>query len=128
MNLDIEYAIRSDIRNSQVVREVDTQQRHEMRRIILLALLTVGLVLVSAWQDSRFFNTNKNIEQLRVERAEDRIANRRLRAAVETLESAESIRHIAGRLGMRQATLDDTVVLERMDDPMPADGILALAR
>jgi hypothetical protein len=128
MKLDIEYGIRTDIRNNPVVREVDASQRHELRRSVLLAALSVGLVLFSAWQSGRFINTSMRIESLRVERAEERIANRTLRASVEALESAERVELLAAELGMRPATLADTVFLERIVDPIPADGILALAR
>ena len=128
MSLDIEYAIRTDIPNNPVVREVDASHRHDLHRVVLLAALSVGLVLFSAWQSSRFITTSMRIEQLRVERVEERIANRTLRASVEALESAAEVRRVATRLGMRPATLSDTVVLERVIDAMPADGILALAR
>lgn len=128
MSLDIEYGVKSDIRNSQVVREVDARQQHELRRILLLALFTLVLVLFAGLQRTRLIKTNVQIENLRLERVEERITNRTLRASVEALESATRIARMADALGMRPAMLADTVVLERTIDTMPVDGILARAR
>ena len=36
MNIDLEYAIKKDIRNNPVVREIDTQQKREFRRMVWL--------------------------------------------------------------------------------------------
>ncbi len=127
MSIDVEFGLKSEIRNNPVVREVDVRQRRALRRIVLLVGLVVGLSLFTVWPDGSLLQTRQRIEQLRLERAQEREENRRLRLNLEVLRSAHQIEPRARELGLRPATLADTIVLERMVDPMPADGVLALA-
>ena len=41
MSIDLEYAIKADIRNNPVIREADRRERREFQRIMLLACLAV---------------------------------------------------------------------------------------
>ena len=50
MSIDVEYAIKKDIRNNPVVREIDFEQKREFRRTLILAGLIVAMLLFSAWQ------------------------------------------------------------------------------
>ncbi len=68
MSIDLEYAIKSDIRNNPVIRETDGRERREFRRIVLLASLAVGFVLFSAWQHFETLRYGYSIEQLRQDR------------------------------------------------------------
>ena len=128
MSLDIEYAIKSDIRNNPVIRDVDTRQRHELGRIVLLVLVSVGLLLFSARQHSRMVEYRKAIEAVRLQRAEERELNRRLRLDLATLQAHDQIARKADALGMRPAGVADTLVLERRVEPSRPGGILAQAR
>ena len=69
MSIDLEYAIKTDIRNNPVVRETDVRERREFRRIVLLASLSVGLALFSAFQHFETLRYGYSIEQLRQDRA-----------------------------------------------------------
>ena len=50
MSIDVEYAIKKDVRNNPIVREVDLAQRQEFRRNVWLGVLVVATLLFSAWQ------------------------------------------------------------------------------
>jgi hypothetical protein len=67
MSVDIEYAIKTDIRNNPVIRDVDTRQRYELLRIVALVVVSVGLLLFSARQHSRMVEYGRAIEVLKVE-------------------------------------------------------------
>ena len=41
MSIDVEYAIKKDIRNNPVIRELDTRQKREFRRMVWLGVLFV---------------------------------------------------------------------------------------
>jgi hypothetical protein len=128
MSVDIEYAIKTDIRNNPVIRDVDTRQRHELRRIVALVVVSVGLLLFSARQHSRMVEYGRAIEVLKVERADERAKNRLLRLNLATLRAHDQISKQAGALGMRPAGVADTLVLERTISPRRPGGILAHAR
>ena len=50
MSIDVEYAIKKDIRNNPVIREIDLEQKREFLRTAGLAALVVAMLLFSAWQ------------------------------------------------------------------------------
>ena len=45
MSIDLEYAIKQDIRNNPVVREVDREQRRGFVRVLGWAALAVGMLM-----------------------------------------------------------------------------------
>ena len=129
MSIDIEYAIKKDIRNNPVVREVDTQQKRDLRRTVCLAVLVVGVVLFSAWQHYRTVNYGYQIEQLRLERASEEATNRQLRLNYETLRAPGVIDRRARReLGLVAPTAQETLVLERAPVSVPSRSVVANAR
>ena len=65
MSIDLEYAIKKDIRNNPVVREVDVQQKREFLRTIWLAAVIVAMLLFSAWQHFEIVHTGYEVEKLR---------------------------------------------------------------
>jgi cell division protein FtsB len=129
MSIDLEYAIKSDIRNNPVVRETDGRERREFRRIVLLASLAVGLVLFSAWQHFETLRYGYSIEQLRQDREYEETVNRQLRLNVETLRAPQKVEERARReLGLVTPTAADTLIIERTNLVRPAPGIVARAR
>ena len=129
MSIDLEYAIKKDIRNNPVVRAEDTRQTREFRRIVLLAALVVGLVLFSAWQHFQTLDASMRIERLRLDRVEEAQINRKLRLNVETLSRPDIIEARARReLGLAPARPPDTLVIERVRETAPSAGLMARAR
>lgn len=125
MSIDLEYAIKRDIRNNPVIREVDERQRYELRRTILIVALSVVMLLFSAWQHSRIAEINRQIEELRIVRAHDRETNRQLRLNLATLQAPQQIEKRARALGLRPASLAETVVVERTAAPVASSGVVA---
>jgi hypothetical protein len=114
MSIDAEFTIRKDIRNNPVVREHDTAQRREFRRILWLACVTVGLLLFSAWQHFEILSHGYAIESLQKDIAREEVVNRRLRLNLETLRAPQQIEARATReLGLAAPTGKDTIVIER---------------
>ena len=129
MSIEIEYAIKKDIRNNPVIRELDTRQKREFRRIVWLAALSVTMLLFSAWQHFETVRYSSNIEQLRVYRAHEQTANRQLRLNLETLRTPQDIERRARReLGLVPATSRDTLILERVPGATASPDIVAQAR
>ena len=129
MSIDLEYAIKSDIRNNPVIRETDGRERREFRRIVLLASLAVGLVLFSAWQHFETLRSGYSIEQLRQDREYEETVNRQLRLNVTTLRAPQKLEQRARHeLGLVAPTAADTVVVERTYLSTPSPDVVARAR
>ena len=128
MSIDVEYAIKKDIRNNPLVREVDAAQRSEFRRVVLLATLVVALVLFSMWQRQRMVSFGYEIEALRQQQLYEEVVNRQLRLNFETLRAPQPLEERAARIGMQAPTAADTIVLERGRTVTPSRAIVASIR
>jgi hypothetical protein len=53
MSVDLEFAIKQDIRNNPVVREVDTEQKREFLRLLAWAGIMVLMLLVALHRATR---------------------------------------------------------------------------
>ena len=129
MSIDVEYAIKKDIRNNPVVREVDGQQKREFLRVTCLALLVLAMGLFAAWQHFRIVQNGYEVQKLEQARAAEEALNRKLRLEVETLRAPQRIERIAMHdLRMTPASAEDTLVVERATAAAPDRAILAQAR
>ena len=85
MSIDVEYAIKKDVRNNPVVREVDVEQKRDFMRTTYLAALIVALLLFSAWQHFELLRHGYQIERMQQERAAEEDVNRHLRLFVDVI-------------------------------------------
>jgi cell division protein FtsL len=129
MNIDVEYAIKKDVRNNPVVRGVDVQQRRELFRSLLVGAAVVGMLLFSAWQHYLLIDHSYKVQQLLAERANEDKLNRRLRLEVESLRAPELVEKRAMReLGMVYPAPEQTLVIERVSSSTAPRAIVASAR
>ena len=128
MSIDTEYAIRKNIQNNPLLREIDTRQRGELRQYLLLVALGVLLILFSAYQRQRVQARVAEVELLKQQHAEALEANRKLRLNQEMFSSPQVIERGALDLGLRQPSLAETIVIERAPESAPAPGVVAQAR
>src|SRR5688572_31075668 len=59
-----EYAIKKDVRNNPIVREVDRERHREMWRSTLLGVFLVLVLLFSAWQHFELLRHGYRLEQM----------------------------------------------------------------
>jgi cell division protein FtsL len=129
MSIDVEYAIKKDIRNNPVVREIDGQQKREFFRVTCLAVLIVAMGLFAAWQHFRIVQNGYDLQKLEQARGSEEALNRKLRLEVETLRSPQRLERIAIRdLHMIAPADRDTLVIERATASSPDRAIVASAR
>jgi cell division protein FtsL len=129
MNIDVEYAIKKDVRNNPVVRGVDVQQRQELFRSLLVGAAIVGMLLFSAWQHYLLIDHSYRVQQLLTERASEERLNRRLRLEVESLRAPEIVEKRAMKeLGMIYPAPEQTLVIERVSSSTAPRAIVASAR
>jgi cell division protein FtsL len=129
MNLELEYAIKKDIRNNPVVREIDVQQKREFRRMLVMAGLIVAMLLFSAWQHYEVVRGGYEMEKVRTKLAEEESLNRKLRLELETQRRPQELEERAGRLLQMQLPSEhNTLVIERVRSATPGKTIVAQAR
>lgn len=123
-----EYAIRKDVRNNPIVREVDKQRQRELWQSAGIGVVLVLVLLFSAWQHFELLRHGYRLEQAQRDRAEEAQVNRHLRLEIETLSAPARIEKLATeRLGMIEPGADDAIVLERVVPPArPASSVVAV--
>ena len=122
-----EYAIKKDVRNNAIVREVDEARQREMWKSVGVAGFLVLVLLFSAWQHFELLRHGYQIEEMQRQRAAEEEAGRRLRLEIETLKSPKRIESLAtGQLNLVAPTREEAIVLERVvpADP-PAKSVVA---
>jgi cell division protein FtsL len=121
-----EYAIKKDIRNNPIVREVDRERHREMLRAVAIGVFLVIVLLFSAWQHFELLRHGYRIEQMQFERAQEEEISRHLRLEIETLRSPSRIeREATVRLHMIPPGPDDAAVIERVRVPEPPRSVVA---
>jgi cell division protein FtsL len=110
-----EYAIKKDVRNNPIVREIDRERQREMFRSVAIGVFLVCVLLFSAWQHFELLRHGYRLEQMQKERAAEEDINRHLRLEIETLRSPARIERLAtGRLQMVAPGPDEAAVIERV--------------
>jgi cell division protein FtsL len=125
-----EYAIRKDVRNNPIVREVDAERQRQLWKSVGVAGFLVLVLLFSAWQHFELLRHGYQAEELQRQRATEEEAGRRLRLEIETLKSPKRIEALATeQLHLVTPSRDEASVIERVlpADP-PAATVVALRR
>jgi len=125
--LDFEYAIKKDVRNNPIVREVDRERHVEMWRSVGVGAFLVAVLLFSAWQHFELLRHGYRIEEMQKERSAEEEINRHLRLEIDTLRSPARIERLATRrLGMVAPKAEDATVIERVTStPPPPKSVVA---
>jgi cell division protein FtsL len=115
-----EYAIKKDVRNNPIVREVDEERHREMWRSVATGVFLVIVVLFYVWQRVELVNYGYRVESVQKERAIEAEVARHLRLELESLRSPTRIQRLAmGHLHMVEPGPDDAVVVERVIPASP---------
>ena len=122
-----EYAVRKDVRNNPIVREVDHARQRELWKSVGLTALLVVLALFFAWPHFEMTLNGYRIEQLQKEKDAEEEMTRQLRLEIETLRSPKRIETLATtQLHLVTPKQDEAIVLERVvPAELPASSIVA---
>jgi cell division protein FtsL len=127
--MDFEYAIKKDIRNNPIVREVDETRQRQLWRSVGIGLFLVVVLLFSAWQHFELLRHGYQIERMQQERAQEEEINRHLRLEIETLRSPKRIEKIATeQLHLVAPTRGRAIVIERVTPPTPPEKSVVASR
>ena len=122
-----EYAIKKDVRNNPIVREMDEARHRELWKSVALAAFLVLVLLFSAWQHFELLRHGYRVEQMQRDRAAEEEAARHLRLEIDTLRAPQRIEALATRrLHLVTPAKDEAIVIERVvpSEP-PASSVVA---
>lgn len=125
-----EYAIKKDVRNNPIVREVDEHRVRELWRFVATGVVFVALLLFSAWQRVELLQHGYRVEEMQRNRADEEAINRHLRLEIETLKSPQRIEALAiDRLRLVAPEPGAAIIIERVvpAEP-PARSVVASAQ
>jgi cell division protein FtsL len=124
-----EYAIRKDVRNNPIVREVDEERQKQLWQSVGIGVVLVLVLMFSAWQHFELLRHGYRLEQMQRERAAESEINRHLRLEIETLRAPQRIEKLATeRLGMVAPDNGEAIVLERVTPAEPPAKALVATR
>jgi cell division protein FtsL len=127
MSEPFEYAIRKDVRNNPIVREVDEARQRELWKLVGMAGIIVVVLLFFAWPHFELIRNGYQIEQLQQERSAQEELTRQLRLEVESLKSPRRIEALATeRLHLVSPRQGEAIVIERVvPAEMPSQSLVA---
>jgi len=120
-----EYAIKKDVRNNPIVREVDRERHREMLRSLAVGSFLVAALVCLLWRHNELVFSGYGIGTIRANRMAQEKINEQLRVEIETLKSLPRLEEFARRdLRMVDPGPDDHGIIERAvpsDPPSSSD-------
>ena len=122
-----EYAVRKDVRNNPIVREVDRERHREMWRSLAVGSFLVAVLVFFVWRHNELLFSGYEIGDIQSARVEQEKFNEALRLEIETLKSLARLEIFAKRdLRMVVPAPEDHGVIERVVwDDSPSSSVLA---
>jgi cell division protein FtsL len=115
-----EYAIKKDVRNNPIVREVDRTRHRELWEWVAVGGVLVIVLLFWTWQHFQLLQHGYEIGKVQTERATEEERRRQLRLEYETLRSPKRIEGLAANtLHLVTPTDQDAVIVERVQPSEP---------
>ncbi|MFN8058837.1 MAG: cell division protein FtsL [Vicinamibacterales bacterium] len=119
--IDFEYAIKKDVKNNPIVREVDRERQREFGWALVVGLGVLGVVLLLAYQQFWLSSVQAENAQMRVQIEREDGLRRRLKLEAATLANPERVqRRATEQLHMIEPPPQQVIVLERTEtSPLP---------
>ncbi len=125
--VDFEYAIRRDVRNSAVVRAVDHDRHRALWASVGVGAVLLAVLLATAVLYYQFIAVGYGLDDVKEEIKAEQQIERQLRLEVTTLQSPRRLERLATReLRLVTPAGDRAIVVERVTtSPPPSQGIVA---
>jgi hypothetical protein len=122
-----EYAIKKDVRNNPIVREVDRERHREMLRSLAVGSFLVAALVCFGWRHHELVFSGYEIGTIRDDRIAQEKTNEELRVEIETLQALPRIEAFAKHdLHMVVPGPEDHDVIERaLPGEPPSLSVLA---
>jgi cell division protein FtsL len=114
-----EYAIKKDVRNNPIVREMDRARHRELWESAAVGVVLVLVLLFWTWQHFELLRHGYEIGRIQRERAVEEESRRQLRLEFETLRAPQRVESLAmSKLHLVTPASGDAIVIERV---LPAE-------
>jgi len=122
-----EWAIKKDVRNNPIVREVDLERHRDMWRSVGVSVFLVVVLVFAAWQQFELKRYGYRMEETQKLLEEEGITGRRLRLELEMLRSPAVVeRQATKELHMAEPGPGEYTVIERvLETPAPPQSVVA---
>ena len=122
-----EWAIKKDVRNNPIVREVDLERHRDMWRSVGFSVFLVAVLLFTAWQQFELQQYGYRMEETQRLLDEEAVISRRLRLEIETMRSPKFVEPRAMKdLRMVEPGPGEAMVIERVvEPPAPPTSVIA---
>ena len=122
-----EYAIKKDVRNNPIVRELDNERHREMWRSLMIGVFVVVALVFFAWRRLEVVRHGYESGEFEELLAAQYRENEELRLEYDTLRSPQQIEHRAKRqLGMGLPPPEDyDVITLVISSPSPGTSVIA---
>ena len=122
-----EWAIKKDVRNNPIVREVDLERHRDMWRSVGFSVFLVVVLLFTAWQQFELQQYGYRMEETQKLLDEEAVTNRRLRLEIEMRRSPKYVEERAmKKLRMETPRPEDaTVIVRVIEPPAPPASVVA---
>jgi cell division protein FtsL len=115
-----EYAIKKDVRNNPIVREVDEARHRDLWKSVGMVAFLMVVLLFAAWKHFEVLRHGYQIEEIQRQLTAEEDVNRHLRLEIETLRSPKRIESLATeRLHLVTPSHDEAIVIERVPPSEP---------
>lgn len=127
MSEPFEYAVKKDVRNNPIIREVDSERHVEMWKWAGLGGVVALSVMFWTWQHFDILRHGYRLEEQQIERTRLESEGRRLRLEIDELKSPKRIDSLARtRLKLVEPGREDAIVIERVvPAEAPAKSVVA---
>jgi cell division protein FtsL len=126
--IDFEYAIKKDVRNNLIVREVDDERQRQVWRSLAIGGFLVIVILFSAWQHFELLQHGYTIQKMQKERADQEEINRQLHLQIATLRAPARIAGLARELHLVAPSRGEAIVIQRVTASAPPEKSIVAAR
>ena len=129
MSEPFEYAIKKDVRNNPIVREMDETRQRELWKSVAIAGFFVLAALFAALQHFELLRHGYRLEEMERDKTAAEEDARRLRVEIAVLKSPQRIEQVATRtLHLVAPSREDAIVLERITPIAPPDSSVVARR
>lgn len=124
-----EYAIKKDVRNNPIVREIDRTRHRELWQSVGVGVVLMLVLLFWTWQHFELLRHGYELGQVQRELSTEEENRRQLRLEYETLRAPKRVEALAtNRLRLVAPTNETAVVIERVRPADPPDSSVVARR
>jgi len=126
-DVEFEYAVKQDVRNNPIVRELDRDRLREMGRWSAVVLVFVAVLIFSVWEHFELLRSGYLLEDMRKQQVAEAELSRQLQLERAALLAPQRIERLAvEQLHLVVPDSASTIVLERVPGAAPpAKGVVA---